>query len=143
MDLYHPFILKHNNSPVHFEKMEGADIIVEAYNAICGDQFKIYLKLDNDFINKISFHGYGCAVSKASTSMLVDLLEGLRVEEGMALINQFLVSFHDEIELIENGIIEELQMGKVLEVLKVSKKYPGREKCATLSWDSISKQLIS
>ena len=72
-ELYSPFILGRSKQPVNFEIIEDA-VVVEAYNPVCGDRYTIYIKLVGEHIERISFHGYGCAVSKASISVLTEQL---------------------------------------------------------------------
>ena len=122
-------ILRHNRSPVNYEKLEAPDHVIEAYNQFCGDHFYVFLKMYNNRIQSISFHGYGCAISKASTSVLVEQLAGKTLEEAKSLIQLFLKTI-DNPEDAENAPEE-------LRAFAAAKKYPGREKCATLSWDHL------
>ena len=69
-DLYKGHILPENNSPYHFEANNNANTILEAYNPMCGDKYQLYLNLDNNILDPMHFHGFGCAISKASTSTL-------------------------------------------------------------------------
>ncbi|MEM6628930.1 MAG: Fe-S cluster assembly sulfur transfer protein SufU [Bacteroidota bacterium] len=132
--LYHPVIMGHNKHPFHFEKKEEASVIIEAYNQLCGDQFKLYLDLDGDKILQAHFHGYGCAVSKASTSLLVQQLEKRRIEDVKILIDKYLNMLKGEgEELVEQSPWDELS------VFKAAQNYPARMKCATLCWEEIQR----
>jgi len=131
-NLYHPVILEHNKNPYLFEKMEETDIVLEAYNEVCGDQFKIFLKMDGERIKQVSFHGYGCAVSKASTSVLVKNIEGKKLSELKEIIDSFLDIFNED-HSTEN---EEML------AFQVAKDFSGRLKCATLSWEEVRMFLI-
>ena len=84
--LYQGVILKHSQSPINYEKREDADIKIEAYNPLCGDQFKLFLETEGDVVKSIHFHGYGCAISKASTSILVKKVEGKSIDEVQQLL---------------------------------------------------------
>ena len=87
----YPAILKaHATSPYHFEKKENTNAIIKAYNPICGDRFEMYLNLEGDHIGPIYFQGFGCSVSKASTSVLAKSLEGKTVQEALQLCSGFL-----------------------------------------------------
>jgi len=87
--LYQELILQHNKNPIHFYPIEAADHVLEAYNPICGDRFKVFLKLTEGHISEVSFQGYGCAISKASTSVMVEQMKGKRLEDVKKLIDVF------------------------------------------------------
>ena len=74
--LYHPLILQHNKAPFHYEKQTSAPTQLDAYNPICGDRFQLYLDMKDQRIEQFHFHGYGCAVSKAATSVMITHLLG-------------------------------------------------------------------
>jgi len=128
-NLYHKAILQHNKQPFNFRKMEEADLVLEAYNQLCGDQFKIFIKLDNNTITDISFHGYGCAISKASTSVLVQTLLEKNLAEAKKITAQFL-------KLVQGEDLEEVLYEDFL-AFQAAKDFPTRMKCATLSWEEI------
>ena len=128
-DLYQTVILRHNNSPINYEKLEVYDHAVEAYNQFCGDHFHLFMKMKGDQIDSVSFHGYGCAISKASTSVLVEKLAGKTLSEAKETLHDFLTTFQES-ESAENAPEEFLAFA-------AAKNYPGREKCATLSWDAL------
>ena len=75
-ELYQQVILDHNKSPRNFRKLEGANRTAEGYNPLCGDQFTVYVKFEDDVIKDISFQGSGCAISKASASLMTASLKG-------------------------------------------------------------------
>jgi len=128
--LYKEKILPENKSPYHFEK-KGEDYTeVEAYNPMCGDKYKLYLQEDNKTIKEVYFHGIGCAISKASTSILLRKLEGLGKSEAI----QFCKKFMDTIEQKDN--FEEL-IDEELRVLAELKYFEGRMDCVQLSWRAI------
>jgi len=128
--LYKTIILKHNSEPVFFEKKENATYILKAYNQICGDRFELYFEVENGVIEDLSFHGFGCAISKASTSVLVKKLKGKKIEEALLLCQKFQTVTDEEKEMVEN-------MEEEFEAFSAAKEFPGRLKCATLSWDEM------
>jgi nitrogen fixation NifU-like protein len=130
-NLYKSVILEHNKNPYHFHKMEDANLILEAYNQICGDQFKIFIKQKEGVISDISFHGYGCAISKASTSILVQSLEGQNLAKAKKITSHFL-------ELVNGENTEEAMYEDFL-AFQAAKDFPSRMKCATLSWEEVEK----
>ena len=81
-ELYQSVILKHSKEPVSYEKREEAAQHLDAYNSLCGDRFQLYFELEDGKIKDLSFHGYGCAISKASTSVLVKFMEGTEINIG-------------------------------------------------------------
>ncbi|MCB9267428.1 MAG: SUF system NifU family Fe-S cluster assembly protein [Lewinellaceae bacterium] len=128
--LYQSIILKHQKEPVHFEKNEQATYVLEAYNPLCGDKFQLFFEIEDGKISQLSFHGYGCAISKASASVLVKKLEGRPAEEGLALCREFLAMLQAE-EGEPEADDEELA------AFTAARAFPGRMKCATLSWEEM------
>jgi nitrogen fixation protein NifU and related proteins len=133
--LYPAIIKAHNETPFHFEKRLDANEVIKAYNPICGDRFEIFMSSDPEKINAIHFHGFGCAISKASTSILTKLLEGKTLAEALATCNTFL-RFIDRETLDEKLILPD-------EFLAFSgvHDFPERYDCATLSWKEMKKKL--
>ena len=128
--LYKTVILKHNSQPVFFEKKEHATHVIKAYNQICGDRFELYFEIENGVIEDISFHGFGCAISKASTSVLVKKLKGKNLSEAMELCQAF-----EKITQSDENVKE--KNDEEFEAFSAAKEFPGRLKCATLSWDEM------
>ena len=127
--LYKSVILKHDKSPFNFQKKENAPYSLKAYNEICGDRFEIYFEINNGIIENISFHGYGCAISKASTSVLVKKLIGKPIAEAKKITGFFLENiFSDNPQFMAD---EELA------AFSAAKDFPGRQRCATLAWDEM------
>lgn len=114
--------------------MEQPDLMLEAYNELCGDQFTLYLQLENDRISDISFHGYGCAISKASTSVLAQTLLGQTVADAKHLTAQFLAFVKGE-TTAPPGPADFL-------AFQAAKDFPTRMKCATLSWEELDWETI-
>jgi nitrogen fixation NifU-like protein len=131
-DLYQEVILDHNKRPRNFRKLEDAQRVVEGYNPLCGDHFTLYLALENEVIRDVSFEGSGCAISKASTSMMTESVKGKTVAAAEALFEQvhaMLTEAHQE-----QGELDGL--GK-LAVLSGVWEFPARVKCATLAWHTL------
>ncbi len=126
-ELYHTIIKQHEQEPFHFAKIANADHIIEAYNPICGDQFRLFLQIENDSVKAAHFHGYGCAISKASTSVLVKKIQGLALEEVRVLLAVFQDVVSGNIETID----EELS------AFAAARQFPERLPCATLGWDAL------
>lgn len=130
--LYHGVILEHNRAPRFFEKRPAAQHVVEAYNPLCGDKFKLYLDIENGVIAAATFHGYGCAVSKASASVLMEKIQGQPLEALPSILEKFLEAIAAGSSDSENSEIS---------AFAVAKNFPGREKCATLAWEALKNYL--
>ena len=131
-ELYQEVILDHNKSPRNFKKLDTANRTAEGYNPLCGDKIDIFLDIEGDVVKDISFLGSGCAISKASASLMSTIIKGKSADEAKKLFEKF----HDFItgKLDENASIEEL--GK-LAVLAGVKEFPMRVKCASLAWHTM------
>ncbi len=131
-ELYQEVILDHNKSPRNFRPMPDATRTVEGYNPLCGDHYVIYLKLDGDIIRDVSFQGAGCAISKASASVMSSILKGKTKAEAEELFTDFhkMVTgeFDPEAELD--------RLGKLAAFSGVS-EFPARVKCASLAWHTL------
>ena len=131
-DLYQQMILDHNQNPQNFREMENATSKAEGHNPLCGDEITLFLHVENEKITDVSFLGSGCAISKASASIMTTLLIGKSVEMAESLFEKF----HT---MITTGEISE-DMGK-LTVLAGVYKFPSRVKCAVLSWHTMNNAL--
>ena len=131
-ELYQQIILDHNKNPRNFRKIENANHFAEGYNPLCGDRLNIYVELEDGRIKDISFQGSGCAISKASASLMSSIVKGLLVEEAEKLFEKFHAVITGKITDEEN--IEEL--GK-LAVFAGVKEFPSRVKCASLAWHTM------
>lgn len=129
-DIYQEIVLEHSRKPRNFRKQEEADRIQEGYNPLCGDQYTIYISIDGDTISDISFQGAGCAISKASASMMTEELIGKTKNQASRIFE----AFRSMITKNNENITEEL--GDI-EVLQGISQYPTRIKCATLSWHAM------
>lgn len=129
-ELYQEVILDHNKQPRNFRKMDEANRTAEGYNPLCGDHYTIYLHVQDDVIQDISFDGSGCAISKASASLMTTLLKGRTIPEAERLFE----SYRGMITGASSG--DPSQMGK-LQVFSEVKNYPTRIKCAILAWHAM------
>ncbi len=133
-DLYQQVILEHNKKPRNFGKLEGATHEAEGFNPVCGDHFWIYLQVsDNGMIENAAFEGSGCAISKASASMMTVALKGKTVVEAQAMFT----GMHD----LLTGTVKEGPAVEALGKLKIFAgiwQYPARVKCAALSWHTMN-----
>ena len=131
-ELYQQVILDHNKSPRNFRVIENANHYSEGFNPLCGDRIDVYLDVENGIVKDISFQGRGCAISKASASLMSSMVKGKTVEEAEKLFEKF----HDLItgKLDDDPDIEEL--GK-LAVFAGVRDFPARVKCASLAWHTM------
>jgi nitrogen fixation NifU-like protein len=129
-DLYQEVILDHNRRPRNFRAIENASRKQEGYNPLCGDRLTLYLRLDGNVITDLAFQGIGCAISKASASLMTDALKGKTVDDARALFDRF----HDMVTSPPETPIPDL--GK-LSVLSGVREYPTRVKCASLAWHTL------
>lgn len=130
-DLYQEMILDHYKKPRNFRVLENADRTVEGYNPLCGDHYTIYVNLDGEKIGEITFQGDGCAISKASASVMTDLLPGKTKDEAEALFENF-----RSMVTGEAGADAADALPKLAPFQGVS-EHPSRIKCAILSWHAM------
>jgi len=133
-ELYHPLILEHNQHPSHYLKRPEAGVVLDAYNSLCGDKFKLYLDLEQGRVVAASFSGYGCAVSKAATSVLMKKIQGKTLEEVHGLIQAYFAITKTDQENVGDTDPELLAFA-------AAKKFPGRLKCAVLAWEALDEHL--
>jgi nitrogen fixation protein NifU and related proteins len=131
-ELYQEVILDHHKKPRNFQVLEGANRHAEGYNPLCGDLITVYLQLEGDVIKDVSFQGTGCAISRASASMMTASLKGKTRAEAEALFEQF----HHMVTADENGAADPAELGK-LAVFSGVREFPTRVKCATLAWHTL------
>ena len=133
-ELYQDVILEHSKAPRNFRELPKANHKAEGYNPLCGDHFTVYLNLEGDKIQDVSFQGSGCAISKASASMMTQSVKGKSREQAVKLFEQF----HELVTGQGNGECESL--GKLAVFSGVS-EFPVRVKCATLAWHTLQAAL--
>jgi len=133
--LYQQLIMQHNREPVGYEKRPAASIVIEAYNPLCGDQFKLYLEVEKGRVIDVHFHGYGCAISKASTSVLVEKIKGMTLEQVGELTERFY-----RIVGLEEGAVPEDE-DEALTAFATARQFPARRQCAVLAWEALQRYL--
>lgn len=134
-ELYQSVILDHNKNPRNFGSDADANRSAEGYNPICGDQLKLYLKVDeSDSVIDAHFDGSGCAISTASASLMTDLVKG----KSRAEVDLLFERFHELVTtpLNEDNLEVAAELGK-LAVFSGVREFPMRIKCATLCWHTL------
>lgn len=133
-ELYQEVILDHNRRPRNFRVLEHPSHHADGHNPLCGDRLSLYLEVDGDRIADATFQGAGCAISKASASLMTDIVKGRPVVEVRALFEQF----HRMVTTPPDRPVEDL--GK-LSVLSGVREFPVRVKCASLAWHTLKAAL--
>ena len=128
-ELYQEVILDHNRRPHNFRAIEGATK-QEGYNPLCGDRLTLYVAMDGGVIKDVAFQGSGCAISKASASLMTDAVKGKTVPEARELFEQF------HAMITSNPDTPPADLGK-LSVLAGVREFPTRIKCASLAWHTM------
>ena len=135
-DLYQEVILEHNKNPRNFREIADADQYADGKNPLCGDALRVYVSLDGDTVTDVAFKGSGCAISKASASMMTQAVKGKTKAEAEAIFSEFhaMVTGELDTETQENGL------GK-LKIFAGVLEFPARVKCASLSWHTLNAAL--
>lgn len=135
-EVYNDLIMEHSMNSYNKKKLEGADYSEIGHNPNCGDEITLELKLDGDKIDNMAFTGNGCAISQASTSIMIDTLKGKTIEEAKEIIKTF-------IEMIKRETIDEEQLKKLEDAIAFRNvsNMPARVKCALLAWHTIEDML--
>jgi nitrogen fixation NifU-like protein len=129
-ELYQQVILDHNRHPRHFHKLDDCTHQAEGYNPLCGDHYHVFMQIsDDNIIEEVSFTGSGCAISKASLSIMTDALVGKSVDQAKQLFEQF--------HQIVLGQCEDRAGLRKLAVFEGVSKFPTRVKCAVLGWHTL------
>lgn len=132
-DLYQQVIIEHHKKPRNFRKIESPSHHAEGFNPLCGDHLWVYLNINTDgVIEDISFEGDGCAISKASASMMTQSLKGKTIEEARTIFGDF----HKLVIGQLNPETESHSLGR-LSIFSGIWKYPARVKCAALAWHTM------
>ncbi|MCX6154226.1 MAG: SUF system NifU family Fe-S cluster assembly protein [Candidatus Kapabacteria bacterium] len=137
-ELYQQTILDHNKNPRNFGELEVCNHCAEGHNPLCGDHIDVFMNIENDIIVDVKFKGAGCAISKASASIMTTILKGKRIEEARRLFE----SFHDAVTSDPNSTIDEMNLGK-LAVFCGVREFPARVKCASLAWHTMINALAN
>lgn len=135
-DLYQEVILEHNKNPRNFREIADADQYADGKNPLCGDALRVYVAMDGDTITDVAFKGSGCAISKASASMMTQSVKGKTRVEAEHIFEEFhnMVTGEIDIETDENDL------GK-LKIFSGVLEFPARVKCASLSWHTLNAAL--
>ncbi len=133
MDLYQEIILDHNRRPRNFGPLPDADHQAEGYNPLCGDQLKVYLRIADGRIEDVHFDGSGCAISKASASLMTEAVKGKSLAEAEELFGGFHELLTGDPSVKGEASAE---LGK-LAVFEGVREFPVRVKCATLAWHTL------
>ena len=135
-DVYNDLIMEHSMNSYNKKKLEGADYSEIGHNPNCGDEITLELKLNENKIEDMAFTGHGCAISQASTSIMIDTLRGKTIEEAKEIIKTF-------IEMIKRETTDEEQLKKLEDAIafKNVSNMPARVKCALLAWHTIEDML--
>ena len=130
-DLYQEVILDHNRSPRNFGRLDDADLQADGHNPLCGDRLSITLKLTGDRVTDLRFEGSGCAISKASASLMTEGVKGLTLDDLHRLFERFHRLVTDR-----TAPVDDAGLGK-LAVFAGVRDYPARVKCAILAWHTL------
>ena len=131
-DLYQEVILDHNKNPRNFREIENADKRADGHNPLCGDQLQVYLSMEDDKVKDVAFKGSGCAISKASASMMTQAVKGKTKEQADVMFAEFRRMVMGEMDTER----EENSLGK-LKIFAGVREFPARVKCASLSWHTV------
>ena len=134
-DLYQEVILDHSKHPQHFHRPAGTNRSAEGYNPLCGDTVNVYVQLEGDVLADIGFQGAGCAISKASASLMTGSVKGKTKAQAQKLFD----SFHAMITAEPSAVLDPALLGALgkLAVFSGVREYPARVKCATLAWHTL------
>ena len=131
-EVYNDLIMEHSMHSYNKKKLDDADYCELGHNPNCGDEISIELKLDGDVIEDMAFTGHGCAISQASTSIMIDTLRGKTIEQAKEIIETF-------IEMIKREITDEKELEKLEDAIAFRNiaNMPARVKCALLAWHTM------
>ena len=131
-DLYQEVILDHNKRPRNFRVITDANRKADGFNPLCGDRLTLYLQVEADIIVDASFQGSGCAISKASASLMTDAVKGKTLAEADDLFERF----HRMVTSPPDKVVDAGDLDK-LSVFGGVREFPLRVKCATLAWHTL------
>ena len=131
-EVYNDLIMEHSMNSYNKKKLDDADYCELGHNPNCGDEISIELKLDGDVIEDMAFTGHGCAISQASTSIMIDTLRGKTIEQAKEIIETF-------IEMIKREITDAKELEKLEDAIAFRNiaNMPARVKCALLAWHTM------
>ena len=130
--IYNELIMEHSMNSYNKKNLDNPDFSEMGHNPNCGDEIKLEIKLNGDIIEDMAFTGHGCAISQASTSIMIDTLKGKKIEEAKEIIKTF-------IDMIKREEIDEEKLEKLEDAIafKNVSNMPARVKCALLAWHTI------
>ena len=131
-DVYNELIMEHSMNSYNKKKLDHADFCEIGHNPNCGDEITLELKMNGNVIEDMAFSGHGCAISQASTSIMIDTLKGKTIEQAKEIIKTF-------IEMIKREITDEEELKKLEDAIafKNVSNMPARVKCALLAWHTV------
>jgi nitrogen fixation NifU-like protein len=135
-EIYTQLIMEHNKSSHNKRHLNNPNIAERGHNPSCGDDITLELKFNNNIIEDASFVGHGCAISQASTSIMIDLIKGISIEEALKLVETFIgmikkeITDDNELEILEDAV-----------ALKNISNMPARVKCAVLAWHTLKEAI--
>ena len=131
-DIYNELIMEHSMNSYNKKKIEHADLCDIGHNPNCGDEITLEVKMNGDIIEDMAFSGHGCAISQASTSIMIDTLKGKTIEEAKEIIKTF-------ISMIKREEVDEKDLEKLEDAIafKNVSNMPARVKCALLAWHTL------
>ena len=134
-ELYQQIILDHYKHPKNQGHIDHPDVSVEGRNPFCGDEVVLELKIENDRVTDVAFHGSGCAISQASASLMTEKIKGKSISEVQEMLRSFSQMVKGEVPEIDEETLDEL-----IAFQGVS-EFPTRIKCALLAWNALRKGL--
>jgi nitrogen fixation protein NifU and related proteins len=137
-DLYQEVILDHNRRPRNWGALPDATQNADGFNPLCGDRLTLHLKIEGDRITAVAFEGSGCAISKASASLMTDAVKGRTIREALDLFDRVHVMLTTPI----GTPVDDSQVGK-LAVLSGVREFPARVKCASLAWHTLKSAITN
>jgi nitrogen fixation NifU-like protein len=137
-DLYQEVILDHNRRPRNYGALADADRQAHGHNPLCGDRLTVYLRVDGDVIRDVQFEGSGCAISKASASLMTEAIKGRSAQDALALFDRMQTMLTTPID----QAVDESSFGKLASLAGV-REFPMRVKCATLAWHTLKAALAA
>ena len=131
-ELYQSMILDHNKKPRNFARPAGANREAHGHNPLCGDKLEVFAELDQGVLRDVGFQGSGCAISRASASLMTEAVKG----KTLAEVERLFEGFHRVVTSDARAPVDVSALGK-LEVLAGVREFPMRVKCATLAWHTL------
>ena len=137
-DLYQEVILDHNRRPRNWGPMADATRVAHGHNPLCGDRLVLYVKIDGDMLQAISFEGSGCAISKASASLMTDAVKGQKIDDALGLFDRV----HEMLTTPSTQPVDDTRVGKMA-VMSGVREFPARVKCASLAWHTLKSAIVN